>query len=141
MRRKGEKMETYRFTNLGAILEDLQDDNKKKEKSQEKATNLTKDDEEKLYLDALQIKNDISREELEGRQQDRTLRKELGDKIYNFVSFYMFCVFFILVLSGIRCNSFTLSDTVLITILGTTTANVIGVLVIVATYYFNKNKK
>lgn len=115
-------METYRFTNLGAILEDLQDDNKKKEKSQEKATNLTKDDEEKLYLDALQIKNDISREELEGRQQDRTLRKELGDKIYNFVSFYMFCVFFILVLSGIRCNSFTLSDTVLITILGTTTA-------------------
>lgn len=134
-------METYRFTNLGAILEDLQDDNKKKEKSQEKATNLTKDDEEKLYLDALQIKNDISREELEGRQQDRTLRKELGDKIYNFVSFYMFCVFFILVLSGIRCNSFTLSDTVLITILGTTTANVIGVLVIVATYYFNKNKK
>lgn len=141
MRRKGEKMETYRFTNLGAILEDLQDDNKKKEKSQEKATNLTKDDEEKLYLDALQIKNDISREELEGRQQDRTLRKELGDKIYNFVSFYMFCVFFILVLSGIRCNSFTLSDTVLISILGTTTANVIGVLVIVATYYFNKNKK
>lgn len=134
-------METYRFTNLGAILEDLQDDNKKKEKSQEKATNLTKDDEEKLYLDALQIKNDISREELEGRQQDRTLRKELGDKIYNFVSFYMFCVFFILVLSGIRCNSFTLSDTVLISILGTTTANVIGVLVIVATYYFNKNKK
>lgn len=76
-----------------------------------------------------------------GKKQDRTLRKELGDKIYNFVSFYMFCVFFILVLSGIRCNSFTLSDTVLITILGTTTANVIGVLVIVATYYFNKNRK
>lgn len=133
-------MKTSRFTNLGAILEDLQDDNKKKKKSQEKDTNLTKDDEKKLHLDALQIKNAISWEELEGKQQDRNLRKELGENIYNFVSLYMFGVFFILVLSGIQCNNFTLSDTVLITILGTTTANVIGILVIVATYYFNKNK-
>lgn len=135
------KKYTYRSSDIGDLLKELQDDNKKKEKSQEESTNLTKDDEKKLRLEAYKIQNDISREELEGKQQDRTLRKELGNKIYDFVSFYMFFVFFILVLSGIRCNSFTLSDTVLITILGTTTANVIGVLIIVATYYFNKNKK
>jgi len=75
-----------------------------------------------------------------GKKQDRTLRKEFGDKIYNFVAMYMFAVFFILVLSGISGNGFVLSDSVLITILGTTTANVIGILVIVTTYYF-KNKK
>lgn len=120
-------------------------DSKDTEGKQEQSTNLTPDDGYKLRLeaeiDALRIKNDISREELEGKQQDRNLRKEFGERIYNFVAIYMFGVFFILVLSGIQGNAFVLSDTVLVTILGTTTANVIGILVIVATYYFNKNKK
>lgn len=123
------------------LMSILSGENKMDETSEEEHISLPKQASSDLTIEYLRTQIDRLKEENEGLKQDRTLRKELGDKIYNFVSFYMFCVFFILVLSGIRCNSFTLSDTVLITILGTTTANVIGVLVIVATYYFNKNKK
>ncbi|WP_333615540.1 hypothetical protein [Bacteroides pyogenes] len=82
----------------------------------------------------------IKRERIKDIRQDRVFRKSFSDKIYNFASLYMLGVFFILVLSGITYNNFHLSDTVLITLLGTTTANVLGLLVIVITYYFKKIK-
>lgn len=86
-----------------------------------------------------EIEVKLKDEELAGRKQDRRLREIFGEKIFDFVSLYMFGVFFILLLTGLPC-AFYLSDAVLITILGTTTANVIGVLIIVTTYYFNKSK-
>lgn len=46
-----------------------------------------------------------------------------------------------LFLSGSEDSRFSLSDNVIITLLGTTTANVIGILVIVVTYLFSRKKK
>lgn len=75
--------------------------------------------------------------EAKSKAQDIDMRKRYAEHIFTFVSLYMFGVFFILVLSG-SPSSFKMSDTVLVTLLGTTTANVIGVLVIVAKYLFPK---
>ena len=86
------------------------------------------------------LKNDILEGENAGDSQDRTQRKKFAEKIFNFVSIYMYLVFFVLILSGCE-NKFYLSDSVLITLLGTTTANVIGVLIIVVTYLFSRKKK
>lgn len=75
----------------------------------------------------------------EEKRQDINMRKVYADHIFTLVSLYMFAVFFILILNG-SPSSFHLSDTVLVTLLGTTTANVIGVLIVVAKYLF-PNKK
>ena len=86
------------------------------------------------------LKNAALEEENKGDSQDRDQRKEFADKIFSFVCLYMFAVFFILFLCA-SPNSFCLSDSVLITLLGTTTANVIGILIIVVTYLFSRKKK
>lgn len=72
--------------------------------------------------------------------QDRGQRKKFAVAVFAFVALYMAAVLAILVIQGF-CDGFNLSDPVLITLLGTTTANVIAVLVIVVTYLFNRNKK
>lgn len=88
----------------------------------------------------LKLDNDAKEGENRGDSQDRDQRKLFAEKIFTFVSLYMFSVFFILVLCGSPSN-FHLSDTVLVTLLGTTTANVIGILIIVVTYLFSRKKK
>ena len=52
----------------------------------------------------------------------------------------MLFVCVVLFLKGIT-SQFYLSDAVIITLLGTTTANVIGILIIVVTYLFSRKKK
>lgn len=94
----------------------------------------------KEQLREAKLKNAALEEENKGDSQDRDQRKEFAEKIFSFVSLYMFAVFFILFLSG-GPGSFKLSDTVLVTLLGTTTANVIGTLIIVVKYLFSRNKK
>lgn len=72
-----------------------------------------------------------------GKAQDIEMRKEYASLIFKFVSYYMFFVFLLLFLSGTP-SSFKMSDAVLITLLGTTTATVISLFVIVANYLFPK---
>lgn len=99
---------------------------------------------EKRRLEAETRKLELENQSLEGDNigdsQDRVQRKEFAEKIFSFVCLYMFAVFFILFLCG-SPGSFKLSDTVLITLLGTTTANVIGILIIVVKYLFSRNNK
>lgn len=86
----------------------------------------------------------LENEALEGKNksddQDREQRKDFAERIFTFVSLYMVAVFAILILSGGFTN-FHLSDRVLVTLLRTTTANVIGILLIVVTYLFSRKKK
>ncbi len=86
-------------------------------------------------------KTEISKlkEEIANIKQDRLQRKWLAERIFDFSSLYMFAVFFIIFMVA-SPNQFKLSDDVLNMLLGTTTANVLGILVIVATYFFAKNK-
>lgn len=72
-----------------------------------------------------------------GKAQDIEMRKEYASLIFKFVSYYMFFVFMLLFLSG-SPSSFQMSDAVLLTLLGTTTATVISLFVIVANYLFPK---
>lgn len=99
---------------------------------------------EKRKLEAEARRLELENQSLEGdnigESQDRDQRKEFAERIFSFVCIYMFAVFFILFLCG-SPSSFKLSDTVLITLLGTTTANVIGILIIVVKYLFSRNKK
>lgn len=72
-----------------------------------------------------------------GKAQDIEMRKEYAGLIFRFVSYYMVFVFLLLFLSG-SPSSFKMSDAVLLTLLGTTTATVISLFVIVANYLFPK---
>ena len=95
----------------------------------------------KEQLREARLKNEALEEENRGDSQDRDQRKDFAERIYSFAAIYMFGVFVILFLSGTETTNFKLSDNVLITLLGTTTANVIGILIIFVTYLFSRKKK
>ncbi len=94
----------------------------------------------KQELRRLELENAAREGENAGDDQDRQQRKEFADKIFDFVRNYMLFVCVVLFLKGIT-SQFYLSDAVIITLLGTTTANVIGILIIVVTYLFSRKKK
>ena len=75
--------------------------------------------------------------ELKSKEQDIDMRREYADKTSLFVCIYMCFVFFLIFLSC-SPSTFQMSDTVLITLLGTTTINVIGLFAIVMNYLFPK---
>lgn len=89
----------------------------------------------------LQYENDARKVENESETQNKQQRKDFAERIYSFAAIYMLGVFLLLFLSGTETTDFKLSDNVLITLLGTTTANVIGILIIVVTYLFSRKKK
>lgn len=75
--------------------------------------------------------------EIKSKEQDISMRKEYADIVVKFVVYYMAFVFIILFLSGTP-SSFKMSYSVLMTLLGTTTATVISLFAIVVNYLFPK---
>lgn len=96
---------------------------------------------QKEVLREKRLKNDAQEEANRGDTQDRDQRKEFAERVFHFAAIYMAFVGLILFLSGTIDNRFHLSDSVLITLLRTTTANVIGILAIVVTYLFSRKRK
>ena len=94
----------------------------------------------KQELRKLELENAAREGENAGDDQDRLQRKEFADKIFDFVRNYMLFVCIVLFLKGIT-SQFYLSDSVIITLLGTSTSNVIVILIIVVTYLFSRKKK
>lgn len=86
------------------------------------------------------LRNNAIEGENQGDAQDREQRKDFAERIFNFVSNYMVFVCIVLFLKAITPR-FYLSDNVIMTLLGTTTANVIGILIIVVTYLFSRKRK
>ncbi|OUN97749.1 hypothetical protein [Bacteroides clarus] len=119
-------------------------ESKKTEERQEKQTHLSKEDEERLRkeaeIDALQTENDIRKEELKGKIQDREQRKEFAIKIYHFLCFYLSSVLFLVILSATPLIKFELTEGIIITLLTTTTANIIGIFILVVKYLFATRK-
>lgn len=113
----------------------LDGEDKETDKSEEKQVNLEEDSPEKLQLKVLRAKVDRLYEENEGLKQDREQRKIFSYVIFAFMCLYMASAMLIVFL----CGNFdlSLSDGVLITLLTTTLANVIGVFNFVAKYLFN----
>lgn len=75
-------------------------------------------------------------EAIKDQRQDREQRKVFSSRIFVFMCAYMGVAIIIVFLCG--CRFMTLDDSVLITLLTTTLANVIGVFNFVAKYLFHK---
>lgn len=74
-------------------------------------------------------------EELDSKKQDRIQRKEYANKIYWLLCVYILVVMLLLYFCAFRLTK--LSSEVLIAIITTMTANVIGIFVFVAKYLFH----
>lgn len=94
---------------------------------------------EKSYSDR---KNEIALEneweDLEGKKQDREQRKHFAESIFGAVMVYLFLTIVILFACG--NGNLRLSDTVIVALLTTASANVIGILLVVVRYLFHHHK-
>ena len=100
-------------------------------------------EESKLSIDESFFERELKRKEVESkdetlkdRRQDRQQRKSFSTRIFAFM-----CLYMMLALVVVFCCGFgwmCLSDAVLIALLTTTLANVIGVFNFVAKYLFHK---
>lgn len=91
------------------------------------ANNSDQLSETKDELKDVQIKKLLS--ENERYREDTSLRKALATAFTMIISFWLLAV--LLILTGNRFHEYNLSDNVLITLLVTTTANVIGMMLII----------
>lgn len=89
----------------------------------------------------LHLQNDLLEESLEKLKQDRDERKDYASMIFNFMCWYLFAVFFIIILNGITINNFVVSENVILALLGTTAVEVIGTFGFVAKYLFEYKSK
>lgn len=80
----------------------------------------------------------LKKGQLESQEQDRKQRGQFAKKIFWAVVVYLVAALVIVYLIG--AGVFHMSDSVSITLLGTTTANVISLLVIVAKYLFHSKE-
>lgn len=94
---------------------------------------------EKQYLDKIQQENlrarQLNNDKLEN---DNEARKRFGDWIFTIVVIWLF--FVLLILVSVGNGTFKFDNSVLITMLTTTSVNIIGLLLVVARYLFNEKK-
>lgn len=81
----------------------------------------------------------MEKEEYLSQRQDREQRKDFAGKIFLFVKYYMVVILLLIIANG-YCQSFSISDDVLMMLLGTTTANIVGLFAFVAKYLFQTKK-
>jgi hypothetical protein len=77
----------------------------------------------------------------DAQRQSLDLREKFSGRFFWLVTAYLCTVVVMLFLSGLNCVDFVLSDTVLVTLLGTTTLTVVSLLYIVARHIFPENKR
>lgn len=82
-------------------------------------------------------KLDQEQEILRDSKQNREQRKEYANKIFWLVCAWLAVLTILVGMTG--CGSLCLSDTVLVTLIGSASVNIIGLMVIVASYLFPKN--
>ena len=77
------------------------------------------------------------KEVVRGKKQDRRQRKQFAYCIFGFICVYMLIVLAIVLFAGLHAWDFSLDGATLVTLLSTTTANVLGLFIIVAKYLFH----
>ena len=82
------------------------------------------------------IDNEILKEQLAGKKQDREERKKFGTYVFWLIVGYLIAVFVLLVLAGF--GALSISEGVQIALLGTFSANVLGLFWMVMNYLFSK---
>jgi len=81
------------------------------------------------------------KEVVRGKKQDREQRKQFAYHIFAFICVYMAIVLVIVALAGLSAWGFSLTGGTLVTLLSTTTANVLGLFIIVAKYLFHAKEQ
>ena len=120
------------------LMRILSDEGKDKEESEESQVNLFEQKSNELTIDHLRAQMDRQREEIEGLKQDREQRKIFSYVIFGFMCIYMLISLALVFLDGY--GIIFLSDKVLITLLTTSLANVIGIFNFVAKDLFHPKK-
>lgn len=91
-----------------------------------------------------QIDEELKRADLKSKHQDITERKKYTGRIFWLIVGWLIAVLVILLLQGfykIWKVYFLLSDNVILALIGGTTANVLGIFIIVTKYLFPKTKE
>jgi hypothetical protein len=111
---------------------------------------------ESINLDAIQAPKVISNEpdtqskleldderrklENAGLAQDITARRKYAFRVFLLVIGWIIGIYLLLVFQGFGFRSFHLSDNILLAAIGSTTANIIGILLIIVKYLFSGRK-
>lgn len=90
---------------------------------------------EEIYLN-----REFKREQLATLKQNNTERKRYARNIFFFTVGWAIAIIAIVLFCGWEFHSFKLSDTVLVTLITTTTVNFFGFFLLVVKYLFNPNK-
>lgn len=85
-----------------------------------------------IQFQYLKAKVERLKSEIKDIEQDRDERKRFSNYIFVFMCLYVFAAIVLVILSG--CRILILSDTILVTLLTTALADVIGVFTFVAKY-------
>ncbi len=80
--------------------------------------------------------------ELDSLRQDIQERKKYANKIYKLIVCWLLAIFLLILVNGFfsALEWFSLSNTVMTTIVGGTTVNILGIFYIVANYLFHRPK-
>lgn len=120
-------------------LELLAVEGKQAEEAEERQAAF-KDEATKIMLEQQRYDIEKLKEEIKDIQQDRLQRKDFANKIFDFMCWYLFGVFVIILMNGISTMSFHINDEIILTLLKTTAIEVIGTFAIVASYLFYRKK-
>lgn len=116
---------------------------KKGQKEFERLKDLPSEEQESVSQRTQEEFTDLERqhrkEELRGKQQDREERKRYADLIFKLICYWLIAVFGLLLVQGQDWFHFELSNGVLLAVVGSTTANVLGIFWLVANYLFPRN--
>ena len=111
-------------------------ESKPEELFQEEETVINEAEDKRLQREAQKLANKLRKERLKGQKQDRKQRKNFSYMIFYFLCAYLVFVFVVLFFSGFSGLIFRMADSVLITLLSTTTVNVISIFILVVKYLF-----
>jgi hypothetical protein len=81
----------------------------------------------------------MMKEVLKSKEQNREERKDYATKVYRLLVIFLSITFSIVIANGIICFYFQLSDVIIVTILTTSSANIIALFAIVMKYLFKEN--
>lgn len=124
--------------NEDELIHILSNESKVKEESEEQNITLPENTgQSDLTIEYLRTQIDRLKEDNAGIKQDRGQRKIFGYIIFGFMCLYMVAVLVLVYMTSLMAAH--LSDTVLITLLTTSLASVIGVFNFVAKYLFPKH--
>jgi hypothetical protein len=89
----------------------------------------------------IELEKGLLGSELKDREQDRSERFKYGQRIFRLLVGWLVVLGLVVVAEGIHFFGFHLSDPVIIALVGSTTASVISIFLIVANYLFPRGPR